>query len=351
MRFQNDDYRAGGSDARVARWSGGDARVATPRLDIAPTECGGAEAVIACGRRGVAATPAFSLIEVLVVITLLSLIVLALMAVFNSAQTAFRASVTQADVLEGGRATMDMMTSDLRQMSPSLGYSNAPLVNGLTTVPVNFYAYTDPYAYAPPLLQSLAGSGQLRANVLETFFILSRGNLNGRPTWFGTGYAINPLATNSLYPLYRFYMTTNIEASPNAAVLFNSFMSSLAATNYTSAGWSHLLDGVVHLTVRAYDPRGMWLTNGYPFGYTNVPKNAFFLPPALGECGFYLFSNTLPAAVDIELGVLEDRALQRAETWPNGSLSQSNYLAQQAGKVHLFRQRVTIPNVESSAYQ
>lgn len=45
----------------------------------------------------------FSLIEILVVITLLSLIVVALMAVFNSTQTAFRSSVTQTDVLEGGQ--------------------------------------------------------------------------------------------------------------------------------------------------------------------------------------------------------------------------------------------------------
>ena len=57
------------------------------------------------------------------------------------------------------------------------------------------------------------------------------------------------------------------------------------------------------------------------------------------------------ASVEIDLGVLEDRALQRAETWPNGSLLQSNYLAQQAGKVHMFRQRVKISNVDPSAYQ
>ena len=42
---------------------------------------------------------AFSLVEVLVVISLLSLIVLALMQVFSTTQQAFRASVTQQDVL------------------------------------------------------------------------------------------------------------------------------------------------------------------------------------------------------------------------------------------------------------
>lgn len=293
------------------------------------------------------------------VITLLSLIVLALMAVFNSAQTAFRASVTQTDVLEGGRATMDLMTSDLREMAPSSGKSYGFLNAYIPTNPVNFYAYTNPYNYAQPLDQSLPGSAQKRTNVLETFFILGRGNLNGRPTWFGTGYTVNPLATNSLYPLYRFYMTTNIEASPNPAALFTNFMASLAANAFTNAGWSHLLDGVVDLRVRAYDTHGLWMTNGYTFGYTNVAKNVFFLPPALGECGFYLFSNTLPASVDIELGVLEDRALQRAESLgvaaqppsPTVVPAQWQYLQDQAGKVHIFRQHVNIPSVDPSAYQ
>jgi hypothetical protein len=293
----------------------------------------------------------------MVVVGLFSLIVVALMAVFNSSQQALRASVTQTDVLEGGRATINLMASDLRQMAPSFGASNS-LVHVFnvdictSNNPVNFYANTN-LDYSP-LLQSLPGSGQLRTNVLENFFILSRGNLNGSPTWFGTGYAVDPAATGDLNPLYRFYIATNIEASPNPAVLFNTFMTNLATAapnGYTNAGWSHLLDGVVHLTVRAYDTNGVWMTNGYAVGHTNTAKNVLFMPSAYGECGFYMFSNTLPASVGVELGVLEDRALRRAETWPNGSLSQSNYLAQQVGAVHIFRQRVTIPDVDPSAYQ
>jgi hypothetical protein len=67
-------------------------------------------------------------------------------------------------------------------------------------------------------------------------------------------------------------------------------------------------------------------------------------------------SNTLPASVEIQLGVLEDRTLQRATSLStnspgSGFLSpQLNYMAQQAGKVHLFRQRVTIPNCDPTAY-
>ena len=63
-----------------------------------------------------------------------------------------------------------------------------------------------------------------------------------------------------------------------------------------------------------------------------------------------MMSNTVPATVEINLGVLEDRSIQRAR--PSAlRLAQSNYLAQQAGKVHVFRQRVWIRNVDPSAYQ
>jgi hypothetical protein len=63
-----------------------------------------------------------------------------------------------------------------------------------------------------------------------------------------------------------------------------------------------------------------------------------------------MFSNSLPASVEVEMATLEDRTLQRAESF--GSYQgETNYLAGQAGKVHVFRQRVSIPNVDPSAYQ
>src|SRR5260221_10877601 len=86
-------------------------------------------------------------------------------------------------------------------------------------------------------------------------------------------------------------------------------------------------------------------------------KNFFYLPPAYGEVGFCMFSNTLPASVEIEMGVLEDRTLQRAESLPNDIPAPSPndrrtlFLQGQAGQVHIFRERVSIQNVDPSAYQ
>jgi hypothetical protein len=272
----------------------------------------------------------------MVVVLLLSLIVLALMAVFNSTQTAFRAGVTQSDILEGGRATMDLMAADLKLMTPSLGQSN-------NFGAVNFYAAV-PSGYSP-LTQPLTASpsSQNRTNVLESFFILSRQN----QTWTGVGYVVDTSNTAAINPLYRF-SPTDLPSRPDPWQIFTNFIAnSTLPISQGNTNMSRLMDGVVDLRVRAFDP------DGGPVN-TNA-NNVFFLPSGsgsgFGETGFQMFSNTLPASVEIQMGALEDRTLQRAGSFAANSTAQSNYLAQQVGKVHIFRQRVSIPDVDPAAYQ
>ena len=174
----------------------------------------------------------------------------------------------------------------------------------------------------------------LRTNVLESFFILTRQNL----TWTGVGYVVDTISTNYFNPLYRFSMSTNVQAA-DPTMLFNIFLTNLPAytglpISPTNPSMSHLMDGVVDLRVRAYDPGGLWMTNGigyYDPADNHQLKNVLFSPPqwAEGEVGFYMFSNTLPASVEINLGVLEDRAIQRAQSLPDmrRAWAQSNYLA------------------------
>ena len=287
----------------------------------------------------------FSLIEVMVAVALMSLIVIALMAVFSSTQKAFRASVTQTDVLEGGRAAMELITQDLRQMTPSGGTSN------LSSGPVNFFSldnntYAVPSLAYSPLQQSLPGSGALRNNFLNYFFLLGRENTK----WIGIGYAVGSTNTTQLYPLYRFYAETSLSTPP--LVLFTNFWNAVNNGQWTNM--SHVMDGVVHFVVRADDPNGYPMTNTYQFnsGQWVTNRNVWFYPPAPGlrELGFYFFSNTVPASVELELGVLEDQPLQHAGSLPTAVL-RTQYLQQQSGRVHLFRQLVTIPNVDPTAYQ
>ena len=308
---------------------------------------------------------AFTLVEILVVLVLLSLIVFALMAVFSGTQRAFRASLTQTDILQGGRALMDLISSDMETMTTanwqtnlSLPFpgNNNPSPNFYQ--PVNFYVSVKSFASGPPspLYQTFvtSPSGAERTNLLEDIFILSKGNINGVNSWICTGYSVaTNLADGTLYPLYRFYMTTNASAGPAGEFgLFNSF------TNYNyadSTNWSHMMDGVVNLTVHAYDTNGVWMTNGYVnpsvmhvrcvrFNPAGVINGVYISEP---DCVFY--SNAVPASVVVQLATLEDRTLQHAEGL--AGVNQSNYLANSPGQVHVFRQHVWIRNVDPTAYQ
>ena len=73
---------------------------------------------------------------------------------------------------------------------------------------------------------------------------------------------------------------------------------------------------------------------------------------APGQVGYYQMTNkTVPAFVDFELAILEPRAQERVRALSDvpGSAA-ADYLAQQAGRVHVFRQRVTVRNVDPSVY-
>ncbi len=319
-----------------------------------------------CGERQFAATGgawAFSLVEILLVTALLSLIMLALMSVFNSTQSAFRSSITQTDVLEGSRATMDLMTSDFRQMVASGGYmatlpyptyepSSTPANYNPPSAPINFWL-SHPF---PTVQQSLIGTDPStnRINQVQSVFILTK----QADVWHGFGYFVDTNSASHIYPLYRYdsalsIALNNLPGRPTPYQIFTNFSSVVATIpNLDSAtNASHLLDGVLHFNVRAFDINGVCLTNGYPLGQSFNGTNVYFYSPIGGEVPMFMCSNTLPAAVEIQMGVLEDRILQRASSMAQGTPVEINYLSQQAGKVHLFRQRVNIPNVDPFAYQ
>ncbi len=291
---------------------------------------------------------AFSLVELLVVMSLLSLIVLALMQVFSSTQRAFRASVTQTDVMEGGRAAVDLIGNDLRLMAASGGVTNGAVNFSVEDI----FAYDNTYR---PLEQNLPGGSDRRSNFLNAIFILSRENT----TWTGIGYYVDYRSASSLYPLYRFSASTNIYNNPLAlrVAFFNAVNNNLARGVWTNM--SHIIDGVVQLSLNAYDANGVWMRYDYNFNHAQVPDVFTYKDASKTwtETRQYFFGNTLPVSVELEFAKLEDRAIKRAESLPNNLPAlppldrRSLYLNDQSGNVHIFRQHISIPNADRAAYQ
>lgn len=282
----------------------------------------------------------FSVVEVVVVVGLMSFIVLGLVMMFSQTQRAYKLGTSQVDVLEGGRATIDMIGRELAVITPSR-------ISGTE----NFYA---DLPFAGPITQILPGLPAVtRTNAIYDLYFLSKEN----QTWSGIGYHIGNRQAG-VGTLYRYQMSARAPISPQ--LMFQNFFyyadnrittnRNEPLDNQLDLNISRLIDGVVHFRVRAYDTTGSWITN--TVGIT--PTNSIWLDYSTlipGEMRYRaMYSNLVPATVELELGVLEDAVLAKARAIPDLT-ARTNYLAQQVSRVHLFRLRVPVRNVDPTAFQ
>ena len=321
---------------------------------------------------------AFSLIEIMVTIALLSFIVLGLLAMFNQTQKAFRSSMTQVDVLEAGRAVTDMIARDMESMVAS-EMPDAFGTNGLGCT--NFFAELTPLM-TQGVLQGLpgtvgpggAGTQDCRKNVFYDVFVLGKQNLD----YLGIGYHVHPDDGSTIVgTLYRF-MTNRPKSGyfgPSALGLSQEFrLSTNPPAGVPTAAppkLSRIADGVVHFSIRAFDTNGfpftyigttpqfgMFRTNGYiqsygfGSGYAIMHNSRVTVPYAslADRYNYYFFSNAVPAYLELEVGFLEPHILDRLKGIGNAQ-AQYQYLSNHVANVHLFRRRIPIRNVDFLAYQ
>jgi len=258
---------------------------------------------------------AFTVVELLVAVSVMTLIVLVLYGVFDQVQKALRGNAVQVDVFEGGRSAAEMMTRELEQI-------RASGIGGGTNFLVRLVSN--------PTRQELMDQFSYRTNVLQEMYFLSRFNKD----WSLTGYKV---FTNSygVGTLYRFWTSTN-------ASVWTSNNLSATYLNYCSPKYSNycqrVTDGVVHFRVRAFGTNGFattWLTDHLP------PEISAWNDRGTGETEYIFRSNALPSYLEIEMGILEPQILEKYRAMVNPTVA-SNYLARQTGKVHLFQQRIPI---------
>jgi type II secretory pathway pseudopilin PulG len=290
---------------------------------------------------------AFSLLEIMVVVGLMSVIILGLMAMFSQTQRAFRLGMNQTDVLEAGRMATDLVAREVQQIVPSYRH--------LTNAAPNFYAELTSAGSD----QALPGSEISRTNILQDVFFVTREN----QTWKGVGYfvrsnAISPGVFTPVGSLYRY--ETNLHTSIFGAspwALYAGF--NAARLNGNPLNVSRVLDGVVHFKVRTYDTNGLWIHPGIAYfnvGFAPldaVSNGTIALTNSLtrGEVPWiFFYSNAAPAFVELELGVLEQQTYERYRGIPIAT-AQADFLRKQASRVHVFRQRIPVRNVDPGAYR
>ena len=304
---------------------------------------------------------AFSLMELLLAVSIMTLIVASLATVFHHTQRALRNNLTQVDVLESGRAAMDLLMRDLSQMTVSDVAGGTNLVCFLST---NY-----PRLVEKRLVYQAVVGGGVRTNVLDNLFFLSRSNR----AWVGTGYRV-AMASNGVGSLVRFSVLTNFSLTnkfynrPPGSNELGYLTRLVLRQSELSTNYLTVADGVMHLRLRAFDGSGLpmtwqnagWFTQFYkdPVTRTNQPMypglllgtNVFLIPDLDPTETWYAFlSNALPASLELELGILEAKARDQYQALAAGSVMAQRFLSNRASQVHLFRQR--IPLRESVLYQ
>lgn len=256
-------------------------------------------------------TSGLTLLEMLVATTLLVVIVLGLTAMFVQTQKAFRSGITQTDVMGGGRTVVDMMARDFQQMSDAKD-SNV----------VNFF-----YGYKYEWNQN-DGKGNVRTNYLADTFALEHIN----NIWYGVGYAVSnavnggaTMGTPLVGTLYRYVYSTNDVPSYNPCYLFTN---EVINGSFPSNDFQPVIDGVVHMRLRAFDANGMELTNAFDPTVLTLPGD---FP-----------SNEIPNSVELELGILEPAVLEQVRAFGTNLVAQQSFLTNRMGAVHMFREQIPV---------
>lgn len=320
---------------------------------------------------------AFTVIELLLGVAIMTLIVFGLYAVFDQTQKALRASVQQVDIFEGARAGLDLLREDLEQA-------------GIGGVPHRANFYSGIMSNLPPVpLGNLAGDHRLLWLSAGELYVLQRA-ANG---WRGVGYWLefdtNTVNSVRVGTLMRYVANPTNVFTPRRFALrppdeWRNWPDALPADRYyelqpdrdgvntlnlQQAGsryplvWrdrtnllhsAPVLANVVHLHVTAFDEAGVPITRATlpprldnpNTPWRDVPRPEFLRRFEVGYTAFdemsYRFTgDVLPAALEVELGIVEPQIAERLRgfTTPEGA---ARFLRENPGRVHLFRQRIPL---------
>ena len=150
--------------------------------------------------------------------------------------------------------------------------------------------------------------------------------------------------SNGVGTLYR-YSATNVPAT-NLFNQHNNFVLAAATLPLSSnTNFTRIIDGVVDFRIRTFSANGNLIVGRNAASTINAITNNS------GNEYFYQFrSNAVPAFVEVELGILETRTLERYNSYSNSLGLALPYLTNHAAQVHIFRQRIPIRAVDTAAY-
>jgi prepilin-type N-terminal cleavage/methylation domain-containing protein len=267
----------------------------------------------------------YSLIEIMVAMTLLTVIVVGLLASFNQTQRALRASVAQTDTLENGRAFLNLLGREMQEivLFPE-GVSNA-------------MRFASVARSTDTLVQKIPGSSASRTNRLQSFCftVRNRDNADWRTVFYDfrkSEYTDRPIV--SLYRAERDFAYRN--ATNDLASTGRSFLSWTYGAQSNTNDFRRMLDGVIHLQFYAYDQNGVMIPE-----WSGVGGRGYFFTNQI-----VVSTTQVPAAIEVELGLLDPDVLRRVKAISESGnpTAVQDFLSDRSGNVQIFRQRINLPS-------
>lgn len=269
----------------------------------------------------------FTLVEILTALAITTVIVVALVSMFNTSTKALIAANRQTDVWEEARAAFGLLRSDISDVAV-----------GGSTNRVNLYANGTIVSSLP---NQFVGAIY---NRLQEIYILS----NEGGVWGATVYRVMRETANAgVGTLHRFQTNyPSFRVGVGSGVLpidepVNDLNHPLRTAYDPSLDPSQnqfkkLVEGVVHLRIVAFAEDGRAYTNRADLPEPPVPDDHFISHDRLVFTG-----GSLPAHVDLELLVLEPDRIEefRAQATED---AKRLYLERHVGSIQVFRTRIPI---------
>ncbi len=306
----------------------------------------------------------FSLIELLVSVGLLSVIVLALYAMFDQTQKALRGAAGQVDVMEGARSALGLVIRDVQEAQPAGIVGGPHFTVRLGALPGLINNQGSLYQERQPVLEEVFGLrnvGDHRWQVFGYFVAAEETPSTAVTPPIGTLYRYQDRMTGSRGAEAGEYRTaTNDDAvqfttrgSTAATLLQRNLLLLPGAGNRNSVAHrtnaSRVIDGVINFKVTTYDSLGRAIDPYYPAALFPAADGSQRFPPLLRENVVQnLFSevtysdNAMPAYVEVELDTLEPRLLEQLRALPPNPAIRNRYLTNNLSRIQSFRQRIPI---------
>ncbi len=289
---------------------------------------------------------AFTLVEMMLVVALTLVIVLTIVKAFDVTQKAFIKSLAQTDLLENGRGTISLISSDLSRIR-SIEWQDGTgiarpsiLVTNVTQQAMNLDYPTSP------------GSAAKQQFYFQDLFFLKE----FRRDWEAVAYRV--AFTNGVGSLYRLQVNPPTR-TPDASFYRLALLDNIQRNNISTLDYNNLAasvpppvvslmaEGVVHFEINLYNQNGILLEN-----LTNSVVGDQ-IPPFVAQqrnlgngvqdVDYVVNGPNIPSFVELVMGVMGPKLREQYAGILSPDLA-ADFLQRESGNIQLFRTMFPIRN-------